>query len=125
MTLKKLPADMQKKLKAYFKRPNFYVNGHPSVWYEDEEGERVELDRKIANLIIEMNKAGLVTHSSCQGGKEIYEMVDGAVREDDFEAYISIDMDNIRDVEVTKKLLIIRWNPPWRNTDNQVKRSKN
>ena len=63
-------------------------------------GKFVPIDEKIADLVWELNKAGLKTDYSCQGGKGI-------------DRFISIDLDSIDYTAVVKdgnkRSLVIRW----------------
>jgi len=76
----------------------FNVNLHPTK-IVNLNGKLVSIDEKIADLIWEMNKAGLKTDYSCQGGKGI-------------DRFISIDLDSIDYTIVkdgNKRSLVIRW----------------
>lgn len=63
-------------------------------------GKWIEADEKIADVIWELNKAGLVTEYSCQGGKGV-------------DRFISIDLDSIDYTAIVNndghRSLVIRW----------------
>ena len=62
-------------------------------------GKIIHIDEKIADLVWELNKAGLKTNYSCQGGKGI-------------DRFISIDLDSIDYTAIVKdgnkRSLVIR-----------------
>ena len=68
-------------------------------------GKKREVDRKVAPLIQELNKLGLRTRHSCQGGHS----KNGGGR-----AYVSIQLDEESNFHyhIEEKILTIRWNLP-------------
>jgi hypothetical protein len=67
-------------------------------------GEKVEVDADLAPLILELNRLGLKTRNSCQGGGKRKKP----------RAYISIQLDGDTCFEFNPKYnsLTIRWNRP-------------
>ncbi|MDD5453884.1 MAG: hypothetical protein PHW62_00065 [Candidatus Ratteibacteria bacterium] len=68
-------------------------------------GKKVEVDRKIAPLVQELNRIGLETTHSCQGGNRKF---------DKGRAYVSIQLgtDSEFHYHIEEKVLTIRWNLP-------------
>jgi len=71
----------------------------------DVSGKKVEIDRKVAPLIQELNRIGLKTEHSCQGGDQRY---------DRGRAYVSIKLgaESEFHYHIEEKILTIRWNFP-------------
>ncbi len=68
------------------------------------DGNKIEVDLKLASLILELNKLGLKTSHSCQGGND----------KRGGRAYVSIKLDAESDFHyhIEEKILTIRWNLP-------------
>lgn len=68
-------------------------------------GKKIKVDRKIAPLVRELNRIGLVTIHSCQGGDK---------KHDSGRAYISIQLGTESEFHyhIEEKVLTIRWNLP-------------
>ena len=61
---------------------------------------KVWVDKKLASLVSEMNKVGLVTTECCEGRGGRFDP-----------AYLCLDMRCIREVSANDKQIILRWYP--------------
>lgn len=74
-------------------------------------GNKVDVDKKLAALILEMNKVGITTNACCQGGTETFPDYPNVP----FAAHLEIELnDNTRAIFTKNKLILY-----WKTEDNQ------